>query len=298
MHGRQRFLTEAVRLREKGASGRKEPFRMPRSIKWASVLVALMMVFGAVFGAGQAAADSLPGQLLYDVKLAAEQARLRLTNDPEAKAELNMALAERRLTEIAELVDRGEIPDAATFDRAREQLEVATGAVKYGEEKAPDWAFSRLKAAIQRQKRDMDHVLLALPEAEQTPVRELVRAMSRWEKQNGEGDSEEGQQERNRLGTPPDADELPEPKRTPGPPGVPQPPSDANPDPGSGPGSAGQSGQGPGEGSGTEPPGQSGEGSPGQEGPGFGVTPQPQDRGQPNNPSPGPGGDTGSKDKP
>jgi hypothetical protein len=280
---------------------------MPRSIKWVSVLVALMMVFGAVFGVGQAAADSLPGQLLYEVKLAAEQVRLRLTNDPEARAELNLTLAERRLSEIAELVDQGSTPDASAFDRAREQLESVMEPVKYGEEKAPEWAFQRLKAAIQRQKRDMEHFLNALPEAEQTPARELVRAMERVERHNGEGDAE-GQQERNRMGTPPEVDDLPEPKRTPGPAGMPQPTDDsdrrADPEPTDGPGSAGQPGQGPGAGSGAgmEPTPQPREGGSGggqaPAGPGTSVSPQPQDGGQQNNPSPGPGGDSGGKGKP
>lgn len=279
---------------------------MPRSIKWASVLVALMLVFGAVFGAGQAAADSLPGQFLYEVKLAAEQIRLTLTNDPEARAELNVALAERRLDEIAELVDQGKTPDASVFDRAREQLEVAMEPVKNGEEKAPDWAFVRLKAAIQRQKRDMEHILTALPEDEQTPARELLRAMKRYEEHKGEGDSSEGEREQKRLGTPRDADDLPDPKRTPGPVGMPQPPDDpdpgAEPEPTDAPGSGGQSGQDSGAGSGVEPPGQAGEGGSGggqaPAEPGPGATPQPQDGGQENNPSPGSGNDGGGKNKP
>jgi hypothetical protein len=306
LRGRQRFLSEAVRLREAGTGRRKEGFMMRRSIKWASVLVAFVLMFGAVFGAGRAAADSLPGQFLYGVKLAAEQVRLTLTSDPEARAELNLALAERRLDEIAELVDQGTTPDASALDRAREQLETAMEPVKYGEEKAPDWAFQRLKAAIQRQKRDMEHLLTALPEAEQTPARELVRAMERVEQHNGEGDSEGAQQERNRLGTPPEADELPEPKRTPGPVGMPQPPDDsdpgAEPEPTDVPGSAGQSGQGSGAGSDVEPTRQpEDDGSGGGQapaGPGPGASPQLQEDGQQSNPSPGSGNDGGGKNKP
>jgi hypothetical protein len=280
---------------------------MPRSIRWASVLVALMLVFGAVFGAGQAAADSLPGQFLYEVKLAAEQVRLQLTNDPEARAELNIVLAERRLNEIVELVDQGKTPDASTFDRAREQLESAMEPVKYGEDKAPEWAFVRLMAAIQRQKRDMEHFLTALPEADQTPVRELVHTMERVrnELNTGEGDAE-GRQERNRLGAPSEADELSEPKRTPGPVGMPQPTDDSDPgsepEPTNGPGSGGQSGQGSGGGSDAEPSREPGEGGSGggqaPAGPGTSVTPQPEDSGQQNNPSPGSGNDGGGKGKP
>jgi hypothetical protein len=309
LRGRQRFLSEAVKLREVGADRRKERFMVPRFIKWASVLVALMLVFGAVLGAGQAAADSLPGQLLYEVKLAAEQVRLRLTSDPEARAELNLTLAERRLSEIAELVTLGKTPDASAFDRAREQLESAMVPVKYGEEMAPEWAFQRLMTAVQRHQREMERVLGALPESDQTPVRQLVRAMERVraEWHTGEGEPE-GQQERERLGSPPEVDDLPEPKRTPGPAGMPQPTDDsdrrADPEPTERPGSGGQPGQGPGAGSGAgmEPTPQPREGGPGEgqapAGPGPSVSPQPGDGGQKDNPSPGPGGDSGGKGKP
>jgi hypothetical protein len=301
------LLTEAVRLRETSAGRRKERFRMPRSIKWASVLVVLMMVFGSVFGAGQAAADSLPGQFLYEVKLAAEQVRLGLTTDPEVRAELNLALAEERLNEIAEMLDLGETPDAAAFDRARQQLETAMGPAKYGEERAPEWAFQKLMVAIQRHRRDMDHWLEALPEADQTPVRQLVRTMERVrsELHTGEGEPE-GQQERNRLGAPPEGDELPEPYQTPGPHRTPT--DEAAPGLGPGhtgdPGSAGQSGQGSGAGSGsgakaTPQPGEGGPGS-GQSpgGPDLSTTAQPGDGGQHNNPSPGPGNDSRSRERP
>jgi uncharacterized membrane protein YgcG len=304
LRGRQLFLSEAVRLREANAGKRKGGFVMPRSIKWASVLVALMLVFGAVFGAGQAAAASLPGQFLYEVKLAAEQVRLSLTNNPEARAELNLVLAERRLNEIAELVEQGTIPDASVFDRASEQLESAMEPVKNGEEQAPDWAFARLKAAIQRQKRDMENLLTALPEAEQTPGRALLRVMNSWEKHEGVGDPSEAEREQNREGTPPSEEELPDPKRDPGQVGVPQPPDDSDPgvepEPVDSAGSGGQSGQGPGAGtggdSGAGAGGESGDGGSGSTAPGFDVTPQPQDRGQPGNSSPGPEpeGDTGT----
>jgi hypothetical protein len=282
---------------------------MPRSIKWASALVALLMLFGAVFGAGQAAADSLPGQFLYGVKLTAEQVRLRLTNDPEARAELNMALAERRLNEIAELVTRGKVPDASAFDRATRQLEAVMGPAKYGEEIAPESAFQRLMTAIQRHQREMQRVLGALPESEQTPVRQLVRAMERVraERHTGEGEPA-GHQQRERLGSPPEADELPEPKRTPGPIRTPKPTDEPapgiEPEPTDEPGSPGQPGQGPGAGSGAgvEPTHQPGEGGSGAGhppgGPDHGVTAQPGDGGRNSNPSPGPGSDGGGKGKP
>jgi hypothetical protein len=282
---------------------------MPRALKWASVLVALMMVFGAVFGAGQAAADSLPGQFLYEVKLAAEQVRLGLTNDPEARAELNVTLAERRLNEIAELVAEGKTPDASAFDRATQQLEAALGPAKFGEEMAPEWAFQRLMTAIQQHQREMQRVLGSLPESEQTPVRQLVRVMERVraEQHLGEG-APAGPQERNRLGAPPEADELPEPKRTSEPIRMPQPTDEPTPgigpEPTEEPGSVGQPGPGPGAGSGAgaEPTDQPVEGGQGADQPPRGSDPgdpaQSGDGGRNDSPSPGPGGDGGGKGKP
>jgi hypothetical protein len=70
------------------------------------VLTLLLLV---ILGGGLAAAsaDSLPGDLLYPVKLATEQVRLFLTVDDQAREELLMGFGEERRVEAAAVLESG-----------------------------------------------------------------------------------------------------------------------------------------------------------------------------------------------
>ena len=98
--GRQRFLTEAVSLRAGKGKRREKQVRTAGVLGFGTALVALVLVLGLVFGAGQALAGGLPGGPLYGLKLGFEGVRLALTTDPQARANLSLALAEERLDEI------------------------------------------------------------------------------------------------------------------------------------------------------------------------------------------------------
>jgi hypothetical protein len=80
----------------------------PRLVTAAIVVVALLIV-----GSGTVAAsfNSLPGEPLYQVKLASEAIQVVLTPSDLGKAELYVKLADRRVDEIIELADRGETED-------------------------------------------------------------------------------------------------------------------------------------------------------------------------------------------
>lgn len=79
----------------------------------AAVLVAIGLACGS---AVVAAADSLPGDALYGVKLVAEEARLLIARSASARAALRLAYASERLDEIDALIDRGVMPPAAAID--------------------------------------------------------------------------------------------------------------------------------------------------------------------------------------
>lgn len=86
------------------------------------VLLALALIFGATAGTVSASRGSVPGSVLYPVKLQYEDARLSLTQNPEAKALLAMAYAQERVEEAAQLAEDGdEIPESLA---ARYQLQV------------------------------------------------------------------------------------------------------------------------------------------------------------------------------
>jgi len=75
--------------------------------RWAIAMVALLVLLLAGGGTVAAAGNSMPDSLLYPVKLATEQVRLKLTPSDIGKAELYAELADRRVAEIVYMVNKG-----------------------------------------------------------------------------------------------------------------------------------------------------------------------------------------------
>ena len=75
-----------------------------------SAFVALSLVGG---GTVSAALDSIPGDGLYPVKTAVEQARLTLNTDDQDKAQTYLWMATSRVDELNKLVDAGRISEAS-----------------------------------------------------------------------------------------------------------------------------------------------------------------------------------------
>jgi hypothetical protein len=243
---------------------------MARKTKWIVTLVAVTLVFGLVLGVGQAAADSLPGEPLYGLKLATEEIRLRLTSNGHAKANLTRSLAEERLGEIAVMAGSQKSIDGKTVTQAQKHLSRAFESAAQIEASAGPMAFQQLMTAIETHERAMVQAANELPESEQSQVRELLRAMQQV-RQRANEEAARGEQLQRRLGTPPDASELPDPNEQPGPgpnaageePGGPN-AGDEQPGPGepSGP-NTGDEQPGPGEPSGNAGDEQPGPGEPG-----------------------------------
>jgi uncharacterized membrane protein YgcG len=186
-------------------------------MKLVGALLATLLVFGLVFGVGQAAAASLPGEPLYGLKLTAEQARLELTSDPEAKADLTAELAENRLGEIAQMMAEGKAVDGPTAHAAQQQVSLAFQAANQvsGDEQLKFQARNRLQNVIQSQHQMMASAVDAAPQQTQEPVRSLLRSMERVrdELHTGEGEAS-GQQIRTNR------DQVPDPTGPVGEPGV------------------------------------------------------------------------------
>jgi len=110
-----------------------KPLRMPASgvtsvwsISWVSIIhrplaAALVLVLVCGSGISYAAETALPGDALYAVKtMVTEPVRVALATDAEAKVEVQIELAERRIAEAAELAADGRL-DAET----QEELAIA-----------------------------------------------------------------------------------------------------------------------------------------------------------------------------
>jgi hypothetical protein len=75
--------------------------------RWAMAMVVLLAVVVVGGGTVVAADNSMPDNPLYPVKLATEQVRVALTPSDIGKAELYATLVDRRVAEIASMVDKG-----------------------------------------------------------------------------------------------------------------------------------------------------------------------------------------------
>ncbi len=176
-------------------------------VKLAGALIATLMVFGLVFGVGQAAAASLPGSPLYGLKLTAEQVRMELTSDPAARAELAADLAQNRLSEISQMVADGTEVDGETAFKAQQQLSWAYQAMRQisGDDQKLQ-AQEKFARMLQNQQGAMTSAVDAAPQQTQEPVRVLLRNVERMRHQvhTGEGEAS-GEQNRTNWDAEPNA---------------------------------------------------------------------------------------------
>ena len=135
--GRERLLAVAAQQRARGVSvtsatrtttTRTKGRKMKLVLATRLVTVLLAVVVGtAALGGGivWAAGDSLPGDLLYPVKLVTEDVRLALASAPGDQVDLALGLAEERAEEVQALVAAGRpVPDE-TVVRMEQHVERA-----------------------------------------------------------------------------------------------------------------------------------------------------------------------------
>ncbi|MGQ9850715.1 MAG: DUF5667 domain-containing protein [Aggregatilineaceae bacterium] len=115
-----------------GSPARRNPFRQRLSpLLRAAAVLAIVLVLG-LFGMAQASADSLPGDRLYPVKRAIEDARLTLVS-AQSEPALRLEFAARRLDEFERLLASRQVYPSALFqasahlDRALDLLAAGHG---------------------------------------------------------------------------------------------------------------------------------------------------------------------------
>lgn len=103
------------------------PYRMSHYVLrpvFVSVLV-LGVALGGFATSVSASYQSLPGDILYGVKLATEGAQVKLAGDAQAKVELTVEFAGRRVTEMTKIIER-----PAPAQKKVEQVKVAVKQMK------------------------------------------------------------------------------------------------------------------------------------------------------------------------
>jgi hypothetical protein len=165
--GRERFLAQAARLPKErpfaGARVQAKPRRRKMKLALAYKIVAavLAVVMGtAALGGGvaYAASDSLPGEPLYPVKLAAEDVRLAFSAGPAARAQLGMAFAAERVREMQQLAQRGEpIPGTVPTRMAQHMEQTMAQVTKARPEDVPA-LLEQVMAQTRAQKQFLEQV--------------------------------------------------------------------------------------------------------------------------------------------
>lgn len=105
--------------------------------RWVTAVVAVLIVLLVSSGTVAAAGNSMPDETLYPVKLATERVRLVLTPSALGKAELYAKLADKRVTEIIRMADKGKLKQVErTAQRLNAQLVAMASLVGPPEEAA------------------------------------------------------------------------------------------------------------------------------------------------------------------
>lgn len=89
---------------------RPRPRLLPMGLRFAAATAAVVVLCGlSGVGLNSAAADALPGDALYRVKLAAQNLRLRFAAGPDSRLELEDLYAEQRVDDVMTLLSLGRV---------------------------------------------------------------------------------------------------------------------------------------------------------------------------------------------
>lgn len=203
-------MAEASELRWRPAAKQSLPLFAHHRMRLVPVLASLLLVVALLPLFTQEVAASLPGSSLYGLKLLAQDIHLWMTSSPDAMADLDLSLAERRLNDVATALEQGQNIDDAAAASAEKQLLRAVQTVAENPETAGAVAPLQLMDAIQNCERVMIQALNRMSESDQLPLRDLLREMERARRElhSGSGTAH-GEQERAQYGEPPGPEEMP-----------------------------------------------------------------------------------------
>jgi AraC-like DNA-binding protein len=174
--GKERLLAMAAQQRARTVSAtsvtrttipRRLGQRMRLILATRLVAVLLAVIAGsAVLGGGAvwAAEGSLPGDLLYPVKLAAEDVRLALTSAPADQVDLALRFVERRAEEVRTLAEAGrQVPDETTARMVR-HIERALTQAAWASDEEMTSLLTRIAERTRAQAQALEQVQATAPQ--------------------------------------------------------------------------------------------------------------------------------------
>jgi hypothetical protein len=189
--GRERLLAVAAQQRARGVSttstsrttiarGKGRNMKLVLAARLIAVLLAAVVVTAALAGGAiWAAEDSLPGDVLYPIKLAVEDVRLAFASAPADQVDLALQFAEERANDVRALVATGrQVPDE-TIARMEQHIEHALTQAAWASDEEIANLLMRIAKRLRVQERILEEVRATAP---QPALAGLERAVTvyRW----------------------------------------------------------------------------------------------------------------------
>ena len=182
--GRMRLLETAARQRERAPATQTSTLRKETRPKMklllatrliSAILVAVIGTAAIGGGATLAASDSLPGDVLYPVKLAGEDLRLSLASNPEAQVGLALQFSDERIAEIEAMVKRGEeLPETVVARMEHHVFRAMNQAAWTSEEEMPG-LLKRIAERTQAQAQTLKQLQASAQEQNQVQLENAQR---------------------------------------------------------------------------------------------------------------------------
>lgn len=129
----------------------------------ARVAIAFVLMLSIVGGTVAAAQSSLPDSPLYRIKLAMEDARLNLTNDPTQQATLALTFASERTRELERLASARQPISAQVSLRLQNQLDAVLSAAAQAPEPEMLRLLDQVRTTARTQERALMHAQVNAP---------------------------------------------------------------------------------------------------------------------------------------
>jgi hypothetical protein len=224
--GRERMLAAARQRAEATQSAPATTTALPRrhevpqrrrvgfALALRFVTAMLLIVVGmGILGGGAiwAASDSLPGELLYPVKLAIEDARLQLASTPQHQVDLALDFVEERAQELETLVTTGRPVSEAAVARLEEHVGQALDHAARASDQEMDALLTEIAERTHGQQQVLEQVKTTAPESAQTGLGQAAMVCQRGAQvaEDGLGDPQAFRKHYRRLLEAPEPEDEP-----------------------------------------------------------------------------------------
>jgi hypothetical protein len=150
----------------------------PMFSTFGTIMLIVALVFGGSGVTVAAAQNSMPDQLLYNLKLLSESTLLNLTSSPESQFNLALGFETRRADEILTIFGSGGVLSAEVVTRFQNQIDQAIRlALNLSDDQVPQ-AFEQLQTRLQTQQQSFIQVQAngsSTAEAAMIQTREMIQ---------------------------------------------------------------------------------------------------------------------------